>query len=73
MWNSTYAQNCLAMLKHDSLLKPLIEVLYENSCLKDYMTLVQSLSDGNLPPNNIAFLLCLERGKWQSLKTTTQM
>ena len=53
-------QNCLAMLKCDSLLKPLIEVLYENSCLKDYMTLVQSLSDGNLPPNNIAFLLCLE-------------
>ena len=73
VWNSTYAQNCLAMLKRDSLLKPLIEVLYENSCLKDYMTLVQSLSDGNLPPNNIAFLLCLERVKWQSLKTTTQM
>ena len=73
VWNSTYAQNCLAMLKHDSLLKPLIEVLYANSCLKDYMTLVQSLSDGNLSPTNIAFLLCLERAKWQALKTTTQM
>ena len=60
VWNSTYAQNCLAMLKRNSLLKPLIEVLYANSCLKDYMTLVQSLSDGNLPPTNIAFLLCLE-------------
>ena len=73
VWNSTYAQNCLAMLKRDSLLKPLIEVLYANSCLKDYMTLVQSLSDGNLSPTNIAFLLCLERAKWQALKTTTQM
>ena len=73
VWNSTYAQNCLAMLKCDSLLKPLIEVLYANSCLKDYMTLVQSLSDGNLSPTNIAFLLCLERAKWQALKTTTQM
>ena len=40
VWNSTYAQNCLAMLKRDSLLKPLIKVLYANSCLKDYMTLV---------------------------------
>ena len=73
VWNSTYAQNCLAMLKCDSLLKPLIEVLYANSCLKDYMTLIQSLSDGNLSPTNISFLLCLERAKWQSLKTTTQM
>ena len=43
VWNSTYAQNCLAMLKCNSLLKPLIEVLYANSCLKDYMTLIQSL------------------------------
>ena len=73
VWNSTYAQNCLAMLKRDSLLKPLIEVLYANSCLKDYMTLIQSLADGNLSPTNISFLLCLERAKWQSLKTTTQM
>ena len=73
VWNSTYAQNFLAMLKHDSLLKPLIEVLYTNSCLKDYMTLVQSLSDGILSSTNISFLLCLERAKWQALKTTTQM
>ena len=47
VWNSTYAQSCLAMLKHDSLLKPLTEVLYANSCLKDYMTLIHSLADGN--------------------------
>ena len=73
VWNSIYVRNCLAMLKRDSLLKPLIEVLYENSCLKDFMNLVQSLSDGTLSPTNISFLLCLERAKWQTLKTTTQM
>ena len=73
VFNSTYVQNCLAMLKHDNLLKSLIEVLCANSCLKDYMTLVQSLSDKNLSPINISFLLCLERAKWQSLKTTTQI
>ena len=73
VWNSNYARNCLSTLKGDKLLKPLIEVLYENSCLKDFMTLVTSLSDGSLSPTNISFLLCLERTKWQSLKTTTQM
>ena len=73
VWNSIYVRNCLAMLKRDSLLKPLIEVLYENSCLKDFMNLVQSLSDGTLSPTNISFLLCLERAKWETLKTTTQM
>ena len=73
VWNSNYARNCLSTLKGDKLLKPLIEVLYENSCLKDFVTLVTSLSDGTLSPTNISFLLCLERAKWQSLKTTTQM
>ena len=41
---------CLELFGHVEtrlLLKPLIEVLYANSCLKDYMTLIQSLADGN--------------------------
>ena len=73
VWNSNYARSCLSILKGDKLLKPLIEILYANSCLKDFMTLVTSISDGSLSPTNISFLLCLERAKWQSLKTTTQM
>ena len=73
VWNSNYARSCLSILKGDKLLKPLIEMLYANSCLKDFMTLVTSISDGSLSPTNISFLLCLERAKWQSLKTTTQM
>ena len=73
VWNSNYARSYLSTLKGDKLLKPLIEILYANSCLKDFMTLVTSISDGSLSPTNISFLLCLERAKWQSLKTTTQM
>ena len=45
VWNSNYARSCLSTLKGDKLLKPLIEVLYTNSCLKDFMTLVTSISD----------------------------
>ena len=41
--------------------------------IQDFMTLVTSISDGSLSPTNISFLLCLERAKWQSQKTTTQM
>ena len=37
------------------------------------MLLVTQLASGKLSPLNIAFLLCLEHAKWQSLKSTTQM
>ena len=37
------------------------------------MLLVTQLASGKLSPLNIAFILCLERAQWQSLKSTTQM
>ena len=37
------------------------------------MLLVTQIANGQLSPLNIAFLLCLERAKWQSLKSMTQM
>ena len=37
------------------------------------MLLVTQLAEGTFSPMNIAFLLCLEHAKWQSLITTTQM
>ena len=55
--HSNYARSCLSILKGDKLLELLIEILYANSCLKDYMTLVTSISDGSLSPTNISFLL----------------
>ena len=73
MWNRPYVQYCLEELKSDELLKKLVENLYETDCLPDFMSLMTQLSDGSLSPLNIAFLLALERARWQSLKTTTQM
>ena len=37
------------------------------------MLLVKQIANGDLSPLNIAFLLCLEHAKWQSLKSTTLM
>ena len=54
-------------------LTALISVLHQSGCLCDFMLLVTQLAEGSFSPMNIAFLLCLERAKWQSLITTTQM
>ena len=37
------------------------------------MLLVTEIVNGEWSLLNIAFLLCLKRAKWQSLKSTTQM
>ena len=41
--------------------------------LNDFMIPLRQLVSGSLPVNNIAFLLCLERAKWQSLCSTAAM
>ena len=55
------------------LLKKLIDVLYSNNCLHDFMLLIQQIANKSIPVTNIAFLLCLERAKWQSLASTVPM
>ena len=54
-------------------MRNLVQKLYRTQCLQDFILLVTQLADGSLSPLNIAFLLCLECAKWQSLKSTTQM
>ena len=73
MWERPYVNYCFQQLRDNKLLRNLVEKLYSNDCLQDFMLLVTQIADGSLNPLNIAFLLCLERAKWQSLKTTTQM
>ena len=55
------------------LLKSMINILFANSCLQDFMFLVRLIADGSLPVTNIAFLLCLERAKWQRLCSAAAM
>ena len=72
-WNRPYIRYCCGQLKNDDFVRNLVQKLYRTQCLQDFILLVTQLADGSLSPLNIAFLLCLERAKWQSLKSTTQM
>ena len=73
IWNRPYVRHCYAEIRNQQLVRNLLENLYVAGCLPDFMLLVTQLASGKLSPLNIAFLLCLERAKWQSLKSTTQM
>ena len=73
IWDSEYARSCFKRLRDAEFLTALISVLHQSGCLRDFMLLVTQLAEGTFSPMNIAFLLCLERAKWQSLFTTTQM
>ena len=66
----SYKDRCYMELKDDVFLKSLIDILFLNNCLNDFMLLVKQLANKSLPVTNIAFLLCLERAKWQSLVST---
>ena len=82
IWESHYARRCfktlemrnfllLWNLRNVEFLTTLITVLHHSGCLHDFMLLVTQLADGSFSPSNIAFLLFLERAKWQFLLTTT--
>ena len=73
IWRSEYARRCFETLKSVEFLTALISVLHQSGCLHDFILLVTQLAEGTFSPMNIAFLLCLEHAKWQSLITTTQM
>ena len=73
IWRSEYARRCFETLKSVEFLTALISVLHQSGCLSDFMLLFTQLAEGTFSPMNIAFLLCLEHAKWQSLITTTQM
>ena len=73
IWNRPFVKYCFQQLTDQELIRNLVERLYTGNCLPDFMLLITQLANGSLSPSNIALLLCLERAKWSSLKTTTQM
>ena len=70
IWNRPYVRHCYAEIRNQHIVWNLVENLYAAGCLQDFMLLVTQLASGKLSPLNIAFILCLERARWQS---TTQM
>ena len=73
IWNRPYVRHCYTEIRNQHMVRNLVENLYAVGCLQDFMLLVTQLASGKLSPLNIAFILCLEHARWQSLKSTTQM
>ena len=63
----------LRKFKNDDVLKKLITKLYEAKLLKDFWTLIEVISTGQLEHENLPLILCLERAKYCKCTTTTLM
>ena len=61
--NEDFKDQCFKEISNEIFLKTLINILFTNNCLQDFMLLIRQIVDGSLPVTNIAFLLCLERAK----------
>ena len=72
-YNLSYVDKCLYDLRNGTFLIDLLNILRENGCLQDFMILLQLIVGGTLSPKNLAFLLCLERAKWEDCKNTCGM
>ena len=69
----TFQQRCLKELKETDLLDTIVSKLDDTNNLQDFMTLLRNLATGQIPMDNIVFLLMLERAKFQSCKNTVCM
>ena len=63
----------LRKLKNDDVLKALITKLHEAKLLKDFYTLIEVVSTGELEAEILPLILCLERAKYCKCTTTTLM
>lgn len=68
-----FEKKCIQQLLTVTFITQLVKVLSGASVLEDFMTMLQTLVDGRFHPQNIAFLLCLEKAKWTSLSNTVCM
>ena len=71
--NEVYKKFCQDKLCDPDFMHKLVEVLYENSSLDDFMSLVTQLADGTLDAMDMSFLLCLDIAKLEKCKTTRAM
>lgn len=68
-----YLQNCLQEITAPGFLDNLLTVLDHHNLLPHFMSLVKSLENRELKPDNIAVLLCLERAFLHSKPSSTDM
>ena len=68
-----FKDRCVDELLSRNNVQKLVDILDRSGTLQEWMILIRLLLSGEFKPNNIAFLLLLERVKWQTLKSTTLM
>ena len=68
-----YIEHCIDKIIGSGMLRSLLWKLCSNKMLPDFMRLLETLSNGRLPLNNIAWILILERARFASCSTTVGM
>ena len=68
-----YKQTCVDRLSSRDVITKLVDKLHESENLDNFMKLIENLSNGELPMDNIVFLLMLERARFQSCTNTIGM
>ena len=72
-YSPTFKELCLKELKESDLLDIIVGNLYDTSQLHDFMCFLHDLKSGQLPSDNIVFLLLLEQVKFQNCCNTVAM
>ena len=70
---NSFVQQCMAELWENNFLESLLMKLDHNGHLNDFMSLLKLLESGELPMDNIVFILLLERIRFQNCKNTVGM
>ena len=68
-----FIDECIDKLSNREMWTQIVRNLDKEKNLNDFMTFIQSLYSGDLPMDNIVFLLLLERAKFSSLENTVGM
>ena len=68
-----YIDYCIDKIIGSGMLRSLLWKLCSNRMLPDFMRLMETLNNGRLPLNNIAWILVLERARFASCDTTVGM
>ena len=68
-----YIEHCIDKIIGSGMLRSLLWKLCSNKMLPDFMRLLETLNNGRLPLNNIAWILLLERARFASCSNTVGM
>ena len=68
-----YINKCVSRLQDENLLRNIVHNMEKEGNLNDFLLLMEQLSTGELPSNNIVLLLLLDRARFQKCHNTVGM